>query len=93
MLFRSADGYPRQAPSGTPVALNGHLVHIAGRISMDMMTVSLPDEVRVEVGDWAELWGASVPVEDIGLRCNTIAYTLVCGVGPRVDRVYTGQAE
>ena len=88
-----ADGYPRQAPSGTPVALNGHLVHIAGRISMDMMTVSLPDEVRVEVGDWAELWGASVPVEDIGLRCNTIAYTLVCGVGPRVDRVYTGQAE
>ena len=24
--------------------------------------------MRVEVGDWAELWGASVPVEDIGER-------------------------
>ena len=52
-----ADGYPREAPSGTPVAINGHLAHIAGRISMDMMTVALPDEVNVEVGDWAELWG------------------------------------
>ena len=86
-----ADGYPREAPSGTPVAINRHLAHIAGRISMDMMTVALPDEVNVEVGDLAELWGASVPVEDIGERCNTIAYTLVCGIGRRVDRVYTGQ--
>ena len=51
----------------------------------------LENEVNVEVGDWAELWGASVPVEDIGDRCNTIAYTLVCGIGRRVDRVYTGQ--
>ena len=52
-----ADGYPAWGPSGTPVAINGHLAHIAGRISMDMMTVALPDEVNVEVGDWAELWG------------------------------------
>ena len=85
-----ADVYPREAPSGTPVAINGHLAHCRPN-QHGHETVALPDEVNVEVGDWAELWGASVPVEDIGERCNTIAYTLVCGIGRRVDRVYTGQ--
>ena len=45
--------------------------------------------LRLETG--LNCGGASVPVEDIGERCNTIAYTLVCGIGRRVDRVYTGQ--
>lgn len=38
------DGYPRTAPNGTPVLVNGRKVPIAGRISMDMLTVDLgPD--------------------------------------------------
>ena len=36
-----ADGYPRNAPDGTPVIVDGVRVPIAGRVSMDMITVDL----------------------------------------------------
>ena len=64
-----ADGYPRQAPSGTPVALSGHLVHLAGRISMDMMTVSLPDEVELKLEIGLTLGGVGAG-RGYWLRCN-----------------------
>ena len=40
------DGYPRSAPSGTPVVINGRRVPIAGRVSMDMITI---DRGRIAV--------------------------------------------
>src|ERR1043165_6272078 len=36
-----ADGYPRHAPVGTPVLVNGIRTRIVGRVSMDMITVDL----------------------------------------------------
>ncbi|GAL24386.1 alanine racemase [Vibrio variabilis] len=50
------DGYPRTAPNGTPVLVNGRKVPIAGRVSMDMLTVDLGPDAEDHVGDEAILW-------------------------------------
>src|SRR5690606_23922046 len=34
-----ADGYPRSAPDGTPVSVDGQPTRLIGRVSMDMLTV------------------------------------------------------
>jgi alanine racemase len=78
------DGYPRSAGNGTPVAVNGLPAEVAGRPSMDMLTIDVTALPRVEVGDRVELWGASVPVERVAAAAGTIAYELVCRVGRRV---------
>jgi alanine racemase len=80
------DGYPRHAPSGTPVLINGMYVPLIGRVSMDLITVDL-GALKAEVGDHAILWGADNPVEIIAEMSGTIAYELVCGITPRVERI------
>ncbi len=86
------DGYPRHAAAGTPVWVNGHIVPLVGRVSMDMITVDLRPAPHTRVGDPVELWGESVPVTEVARHANTIAYTLLTGVTPRVRRIYTGHA-
>lgn len=80
------DGYPRHAPTGTPVLLNGMYVPLIGRVSMDMITVDL-GEMPAQLGDEAILWGEDNPVEAIAKAAGTIAYELTCGVLPRVQRI------
>ncbi len=79
------DGYPRHAPSGTPVLLNGRRVPLVGRVSMDMLTVDLRSQPDAGVGDPVVLWGTGLPVEEIAEAAGTIAYELLCGVTARVD--------
>ena len=81
------DGYPRQAPSGTPVMINGHRCGLAGRVSMDMITVDISAHDDIQIGDAVELWGEQIDVDDIAARCNTIAYELFCQLTPRVKRI------
>lgn len=78
------DGYPRHAPTGTPVLINGHEVPLVGRVSMDMITVDLGRVPVGKVGDKAILWGKELPVERIAHLADTIAYELLCGVTRRV---------
>lgn len=78
------DGYPRHAPSGTPVLLNGVRVPLIGRVSMDMITVDLRDVPDAAIGDRATLWGDGLDVDEIADRAGTIAYELFCQLTPRV---------
>ncbi|WP_394204368.1 alanine racemase [Shewanella waksmanii] len=78
------DGYPRNAPEGTPVWVNGRLVPIVGRVSMDMLTVDLGIDASDKVGDAAQLWGSDLPVEVVAEHIGTIAYELVTKLTPRV---------
>ena len=82
-----ADGYPRRAHTGTPVAVGGHLTRIIGRVAMDMLTVDLTDLPEVGVGAPVELWGRQVSVNSVAAAAGTIAYELLCNV-KRVRRVY-----
>ncbi|CAM3110216.1 alanine racemase [Vibrio rarus] len=82
------DGYPRMAPNGTPVLVNGRKVPLAGRVSMDMLTVDLGPDATDSVGDTAVLWGESLPVEEVAQCVGTIAYELVTKLTSRVIPVY-----
>ena len=79
------DGYPRSVESGTPLLVNGLRAPIAGRVSMDMITVDVTDLPGVATGDPVVLWGEGVPVEDIARHAGTIPYELICGVSQRVQ--------
>ena len=80
------DGFPRHAPSGTLVLVNGFYVPLVGRVSMDMLTVDL-GELPAEIGDEVILWGEDNPVEDVAESSGTIGYELCCGILPRVERI------
>jgi alanine racemase len=75
-----ADGYPRIAPTGTPVAVDGKLTRLIGRVSMDMLTVDLTDLPQANLGSCVELWGDRIPVGEIAARVGTLAYELLCNV-------------
>lgn len=75
-----ADGYPRAAGNGTPVAIDGQAGQIIGRVSMDMLTVDLTDLPNTGVGSEVELWGTRVSVDTVANRAGTIAYELLCNV-------------
>ena len=84
------DGYPRSAANGTPVAINGRPAVIAGRVSMDMLTIDVTDLPGVAVGDGVELWGPAVPVERVAASAGTIGYELTCRVSRRVPHDLRG---
>jgi alanine racemase len=82
-----ADGYPRHAPTGTPVAVAGRAARTLGRISMDMLCVDLSDIPQGGIGSRVVLWGAEVPVEHVAAAAGTVGYQLMCAVAPRVQIV------
>lgn len=79
------DGYPRHAPNGTPVLINGRKVPLVGRVSMDMITVDLGDNAIDKIGDVAVLWGKGLPVEEVAQHATTIPYELLCNITRRVQ--------
>ena len=88
MAIGYGDGYPRHAASGTPVWIRGQLAPVAGRVSMDLITVDVTDVAGVRVGDDVELWGQNLSANLVATNAGTIAYTLVTGVTDRVELVY-----
>lgn len=82
------DGYPRHAPNGTPVLIQGRRMPLCGRVSMDMITVDVTDIAeKVSIGDEAILWGEGLPVDVVAQASGTIGYELLCGVTKRVPKI------
>lgn len=79
-----ADGYPRHAPTGTPVLVEGQRTRTLGRISMDMLSVDLSALPAAGVGSRVTLWGEGLPVEEVAHAAGTISYELLCALTPRV---------
>jgi alanine racemase len=79
-----ADGYPRHAPSGTPVVVGGVRVKTAGRVSMDMMTVDLAGVPGARVGTPVTLWGEGLPIDEVAVPAGTVGYELMCALALRV---------
>jgi alanine racemase len=79
-----ADGYPRHAPLGTPVLVDGVATRLVGRVSMDMLTVDLTHIATATVGSKVELWGTGLPIDDVANAAGTIGYELMCALAPRV---------
>jgi alanine racemase len=79
-----ADGYPRHAPTGTPVLVNGKRTRIVGRVSMDMITVDISDLPDAGVGSPVTLWGEGLSADEVGAAAGTLSYELLCALAPRV---------
>lgn len=84
-----ADGYPRQAPTGTPVMIDGQRSQLLGRVSMDMLCVDLTNLPLAGVGSRVELWGKNVLASDVAASAGTISYQIFCNL-KRVPRLYSG---
>ena len=84
-----ADGYPRHAPSGTPVMVDGQLTRLIGRVSMDMLTVDLTDLPQAGLGSHVELWGKQVLASDVAMAAGSIPYQIFCNLR-RVPLLYLG---
>jgi alanine racemase len=79
-----ADGYPRHAPSGTPVVVGDSRTRTVGRVSMDMITVDLSAVPGARIGTPVTLWGEGMPIDEVATAAGTVGYELMCGVMPRV---------
>ncbi|VFP80078.1 alanine racemase [Candidatus Erwinia haradaeae] len=79
-----ADGYPRHAPSGTPVKILEHMTKTIGTVSMDMMAIDLTLCPQAYIGSKVELWGKNVKIDDVATASKTVGYELMCALSPRV---------
>ncbi|OHC64706.1 MAG: alanine racemase [Rhodocyclales bacterium GWA2_65_19] len=82
-----ADGYPRQAPTGTPVLVDGQRAQTLGRVSMDMLCVDLSALPQAKCGSLVILWGEGLPVEEVARAAGTVSYELLCALTARVPVV------
>lgn len=83
-----ADGLERLLSNRGEMLVHGQRVPILGRVCMDMCMVDVTDLPAVEVGDEVTVFGPELPLEEKADTVGTIQYELLCGVAPRVPRVY-----
>jgi alanine racemase len=82
-----ADGYPRHAPSGTPIVVAGQRTETLGRVSMDMLACDLTDIPEAGVDSTVILWGDGLAADEVAAAAGTISYELFCALAPRVPVV------
>lgn len=82
-----ADGYPRIAPTGTPVWVDGVRTGTVGTVSMDMLAVDLTPCPQAGIGSPVELWGNEIKIDDVASAAGTVGYELMCALAPRVPVV------
>lgn len=88
-----ADGVPwRLGVTGGEVLIGGRRRPLAGSVTMDQILVDCADDEGVLPGDEVVLLGRQgrehVSAWEWAERTGTIAYEILCGIGPRVPKVY-----
>ena len=82
------DGYPWAAADGTPVAIGEHLVPLAGRVSMDMITIDVTDCGEISHDMPVTLWGNQPHVDTVARHAGTIGYELMTQLYPAHSALY-----
>lgn len=96
-----ADGYLRSlSGSGVPLRAGGTpgafgfvgntRVPVLGRVTMDMVIFDITDvpDGDIRVGDYIELFGPNVPLDEAARAGGTIGYELLTSLGLRHERRY-----
>ncbi len=88
-----ADGYLRLAGSsdaraGAFAAVRGRPVRLLGRVSMDLIAIDVTGIPGVTEGDYVELFGAGIPIDDVARAADTIGYELLTNLSRRAERQY-----
>ena len=89
------DGIPRHMSSThakgvAQVAINGTCYPIVGRVSMDMTAVDVTGSA-VKRGDWAEVFGKTIALDDAAATASSISWVLLTHLGNRYARRYVDQ--
>ena len=79
-----ADGYPRQAPTGTPILVDGWRTRTLGRVAMDLICCDLTARPELGVGAPVTLWGDGLSADEVAASAGTVSYELLCALAPRV---------
>jgi alanine racemase len=89
-----ADGFARAFSNRGHVLIGGAPAPVRGRVCMDQVVVSVDGCGPVRQGDLAVLLGGSGlarrSADDLARELGTISYEVLCGISPRVPRVYRG---
>lgn len=86
-----ADGWPRHLSSVGAAYYKGVRLPIAGRVSMDSITLDISDPAAdmLAEGDFVELIGPSQSLDDVARDAGTIAYEILTRLGQRHTRIFT----
>jgi alanine racemase len=82
-----ADGYPRHAPTGTPILVSGRRTRTVGRVAMDMLFADLTGIPETAIGTPVTLWGEGLSADEVAASAGTVSYELLCALSPRVPIV------
>ena len=92
-----ADGVPRLLSNRGQVIIRGVKAPIVGRVCMDQFMVDVTHIPGVQPGDTVTIFGtdgeAAITADEVAEQAQTIGYELVCGIAPRVPRVYLKDGE
>lgn len=88
------DGLPRALSNRGAFLVAGRRCPILGRVNMDLTCIDLTDCPAAGVGSTAVVIGSQggerITAEEVAAQAQTIVYEVLCGIGPRVARVYGG---
>ncbi len=92
-----ADGLPRILSNMGSVLVDGRRAPIVGRICMDQCIVDVGHVPQVALGDEVVIIGKQgeeqIAIEEVASLASTINYEILCGISPRVPRVYMKGSE
>jgi len=87
-----ADGVPHRLSNRGKVIAGGQLAPIVGAVSMDLTTIDITRVPDLKPGDAVTLIGeegeAELNAQQIARWAGTISYCVLCGISPRVPRIY-----
>jgi alanine racemase len=81
-----ADGYLRVLSGRGEVAIDGERCPIAGRVSMDLVTIDVSRLSGLRVGTWVEIMGPTISLDALATKANTIGYEVLSRLGSRMER-------
>lgn len=89
-----ADGYLRALSNQGLAYVAGMEVPVVGRVSMDLITIDVTaiPAGAVNVGDFVDLIGGGIALDDAAQRAGTIGYELLTSLGQRYARIYSPAA-
>ena len=92
-----ADGVPRLLSNCGEVIIRGVKAPIVGRVCMDQFMVDVSHIPGVCAGDVVTIFGTdgevTITADEVAVKARTIGYEVVCGIAPRVPRVYLKNGE
>ena len=88
-----ADGYLRSLSNTGEVYFNGYKLPVVGKVSMDLLTIDVTDVPgdKIYPGDWVELFGDNLPIDDVAKKAGTIPWEISTRIGPRFERFYINE--